>query len=339
MKVYIKSFSAFRTVASADVIADSLCVDSAEGDSSTVSVIGEFPRAYSGAWMVVRGQLFLIDRVTPQDGRTTFTLSEPIEAFSRLLQYAAPSASMSIGGWIKALLEANWINQQDPVYAMPYMAVSNLDTSVFLPPLSDDNGLFSITEYIRYVRRMADVTVRMEVQGDALAVRISKHSRTARNIIFGDGHTQLLSSAYSRSGLAKITAVQQIDTGNKDENNQPIYTTEVKDFYLAADGTVSTQIPGVRAEGGWETIFVSAKQDAAQKVAEKFAKNAASHKIEFYSDRDLAVFDPCQIKLYGEILSSYISYKGKASTDSRWLYKSGELATTATEKLRGVNNR
>ena len=39
---------------------------------------------------------------------------------------------------------------------------------------------------------------------------------------------------------------------------------------------------------------------------------------------------------YGEILRSYISYIRKSSEDSRYYYKSGELATTATEKLRGV---
>jgi hypothetical protein len=40
--------------------------------------------------------------------------------------------------------------------------------------------------------------------------------------------------------------------------------------------------------------------------------------------------------VYGELLQSYISYKRKTSEDKRYYYKSGELATTATEKLRGA---
>ena len=72
------------------------------------------------------------------------------------------------------------------------------------------------------------------------------------------------------------------------------------------------------------------------KVIQTFAKNKANHKLEFRSTLDLNVQDNCTFMVYGEPLQSYISYKRKSSEDKRFYYKSGELATTATEKLRGV---
>jgi len=72
------------------------------------------------------------------------------------------------------------------------------------------------------------------------------------------------------------------------------------------------------------------------KVIETFAKNKTNHKLEFWSTLNLNVQDNCTFYAYGEILRSYVSYKRKSSEDSRYYYKSGELATTATEKLRGV---
>jgi len=36
-------------------------------------------------------------------------------------------------------------------------------------------------------------------------------------------------------------------------------------------------------------------------------------------------------------MSSYISYIGISSDDNRFYYKSGELATTLTERLKGAN--
>ena len=66
----------------------------------------------------------------------------------------------------------------------------------------------------------------------------------------------------------------------------------------------------------------------------KFRREAASHKLEFWSELDLSVQDDCTFFVYGELLRSHISYKRKDSEDRRFYYKSGLLATTASEKLR-----
>jgi len=43
------------------------------------------------------------------------------------------------------------------------------------------------------------------------------------------------------------------------------------------------------------------------------------------------------LRLDGGLMSSYVSYIGISSADHRYYYKSGELATTLTERLKGAN--
>ena len=105
---------------------------------------------------------------------------------------------------------------------------------------------------------------------------------------------------------------------------------------LDETGEISQLIPQNRASGEWGVVHIQGDADVRTKVVEAFAKNKANHKLEFWSTRDLAVQDDCTFMVYGELLQSYISYKRKSSEDKRFYYKSGELATTATEKLRGA---
>lgn len=141
---------------------------------------------------------------------------------------------------------------------------------------------------------------------------------------------------YSASGTAKLTVLCDVDTGEKDDDGEPIVSRQRSTWYLAEDGTVSQTVPARRASGTWDTISVKKLEEVETKVIETFAKNKTNHKLEFWSTLNLNVQDNCTFYAYGEILRSYISYKRKSSEDSRYYYKSGELATTATEKLRGV---
>lgn len=325
MKLYFKSRATFRTIAAADVLSASICVDSSDGQASTATVVGEYARSYTDQWAVYDGQLFLVSKTTPQDGRTLFTLTEPIEAMSRPLLYTPPAQNISSGQFVAEQIEAEFIEQTDAVYALPYLSVSNLGTGSFIPPTVDDNGLFKLPEYIRTLRQLTGLQLRWTINIDTLTLTISKEIPTPRQIVFNDGHAQLSAAAYSRSGIAKLTVLHEQEDGS----------VQSLDYFLSKDGNVSSSIPAQRADGQWDVISVAAKQDPLLKAQETFAKNKASHKVEFFSDRDYSVFDPCQIALYGEVLTSFISYKGKTSTDNRWLYKSGELATTATEILKG----
>ena len=346
--LFIKRFSDFQTVSSLSVLSSSLCIDSAEQEGSTVTVVGnDVPRSLAGSWAIIDDRIYTISTVTPQDGRTLLALAAPGDAFSRLLPYTAP-ASGSGGAFAAAELTTNYINQPDAQYALPYMTVSNLDTTAFLPPETDSNGLYALSDYLRLLRRMRGIKPVFSVSGDTLALVLTPVAKTARNVPFNDGHSQLASVAFSDSGLAKITtrrSVARIEstdptTGKityvKDADGNTVYDIETADFYLTETGDVVTTPPARRVHGAWLTLPVAAKDDPAVKAAERFAKSSSSHKIEFWSDQELAVFDPCTFKIYGENMESYISYAGRRSTDNRWYYRSGELLLTATEKLKGL---
>lgn len=346
--LYIKQSSDFKTVAALNVLSSSLCLDSAEQEGSSVTVIGnDVPRSLAGSWAIIDEQIYTISTVTPQDGRTLLALSAPGDAFSRLLPYTAPESG-SGGAFAAAQLSTNFIRQPDAQYALPYLTVSNLDTSDFVAPDTDSNGLFALSDYFRLLRRLRGIKPVFSLSGDELQLTLTPVGKTSRVIPFNDGHSQLASVAYSDSGLAKITTRHSVariestdpETGKityaKDDEGKTIYDIETADFYLTESGSVVTSPPARRVQGAWLTLPVAAKDDPAAKAAERFAKAASSHKIEFWSDREFDVFDPCEFSIYGEIMESYISYAGTRSTDGRFYYRSGELLLTATEKLKGM---
>ncbi len=337
MDAFVKSFATYRTIRQASVISNALTIDALEAETSTVTVVGTtIGRSNTGDWLIIDGGIYRISAVKPQKDRTILTLTSPLEAFSRTLEYAAPPDGQSIGGFIADTMVANWVQCEDAVYSMPYLVVSNSDTTAFAIPELNNNGCFSLAEYCRLMRKSYRVTMRFFDGGNTLQCAVSCRPRTSRKVSFEDGRSQLQSVDYSSSGTAKLTVLQDVDTGEKDENGEPILQRNRTVWYLSEDGTASQTIPARRAAGDWGTITVSGDADVAAKVTETFAKNKANHKLEFWSALDLSVQDDCTFLVYGELLYSYISYKRKSSEDKRYYYKSGELATTASEKLRGV---
>lgn len=322
MKAYIKNFAAMRTQRVMDVIASAMCLEASTKEASTITVTDtEVGRDNAGSWLILDGSVWLIDRITPQEGRTLFQCLSPMDAFARPLVYTEPQTGATIGGWIAQMLAAHWRDQQDGVYAMPYLDIQNADTTAFVAPTLDENGLFNLTDYMRQVWQLYSVKTSFALSGNSLQVRIAKVDRPSRNVVFTDGHAQLETAAYSRSGVAKITVIQ---------------AGTATDWYLSDAGTASTEIPDRRAQGTWEVLTLSDRDIPEEKVRAAFAKNAESHKVEFWSDRQYSVYDNLTIRLNGEVLKSYVSYVGTRSTDERYLYKSGELAITAAEKLRRI---
>lgn len=338
MEAFVKSFSTYRTIGKATVITSALTVDSLEADTTTVTVVGtSIGRKNTGDWLLIDGSVYRIANVKPQTDRTMLTLSFPLDLFNRSLELSAQPQGQSIGGFILETLQTHWIECEDPAYAMPYLVVSNLDTTAFVAPELDGNGCFTLTEYCRLMRKGYRVTVKFVDVGNSLACVISKAPTTSRQISFDDGRSQLQSVDYSSSGTAKLTVLCDVDTGEKDAAGNAILERRRSVWYLSEDGTATQAVPARRASGEWKTIAVKKPEDIEKKVIETFAKNKANHKLEFWSSIDLAVHDDCSFVVYGEPLQSYISYKRKSSEDNRFYYKSGELATTATEKLRGVS--
>lgn len=337
MEAFVKSFATYRTIKKATVITSALTLDSLEKDTTTVTVVGtEIGRSNTGDWLLIDGLIFRISNVKPQKDRTLLTLLSPLDAFSRPVELLEQPEGQSIGGFIRDVLQSEWIACADPVYAMQYLTVTNLDQTAFVEPEADNNGCFALADYCRLMRKSYRITVKFVDIGNSLQCVISKAPVAYRQVDFSDGRSQLQSVDYSSSGTAKLTVLCDVDTGEKDENGEAILERQRSVWYLSADGTASQTVPARRASGEWKSISVKKPEEIEKKVIETFAKNKANHKLEFWSTRDLAVHDECTFMVYGELLQSYISYKRKSSEDDRYYYKSGELATTATEKLRGV---
>lgn len=337
MECFVKSFQTYRTIKKATVISDALVLDSLDADTTTVTVVGTvIGRSNTGDWLVIDGLIYRISGVKPQADRTLLTLVSPLDAFSRPLELQDQPAGQTVGGFLMAALNEYWVGCDDPVYAMPYLVVSNLDTTPFTVPELDNTGCFNLPDYCRLMRKSYRVTVKFVDLGSTLVCTIRKVPTTSRQVIFGDGRSQLQSVDYSSSGTAKLTVLCDVDTGEKDGNGDAILDRQRSIWYLSESGAASQTIPARRAPGEWNTISVKNPEEVESKVIETFAKNKANHKLEFWSTLELSVHDECTFLVYGELLHSYISYKRKSSGDGRYYYKSGELAVTAAEKLRGV---
>lgn len=337
MEVFVKSFATYRTIKKATAISSSLVVDSLDQETSTVTVKGtNINRSDTGNWLICDGNIYQIHNVKPESDRTLITLNSPLDAFNRPLELQAQVVGQTIGGFIAEQLRGNWGAADDPTYALPYLSVSNSDTTPLVSPDVDNGGCFKLPEYCRLMRKSYRVSVCFSDAGGTLQCTISKDPAVSRNVSFEDGRSRLQSVAYSSSGLAKLTVLHDVDTGEKDANGDKVYSRERSVWYLSESGAVSQMIPARRASGEWSTLHLKGDKNVEEEVAKTFAKNKANHKLEFRSVLDIPVQADCTFMVYGELLHSYISYKRKSSEDKRFYYKSGELATTATEKLRGV---
>lgn len=322
MECFAKTFQDWRTVKQATVLASDLVLDSLEKAASTVTVAGsEIADDCAGSWLILDCRPYLIQQIKPNRGSTALSLLCPLDAFSRKVLFREQPEAQTIGGFILDTLRTNWVACPDPIFAMPYLMVSNSDTTAFVLPELDDAGLFSLPDYCRMVRRTYGICTDFFLAAGTLVCQIGVPPAAIRQVSFDDGRSQLKSADFAAAGTAKITTLQE---------------GTVIDWYLTESGEISREIPERRAPGNWITISVASNADAAQKVAETFAKNKSGMKVEFFSELDLDVMNRCVFMINGHRLTTYISSKRRRSSDLRTLYTAGELATTATEKMKGA---
>lgn len=314
---YIKSRTDFQTAQLLRVLSYDLPYFSTKDDTGTMTVEGEITGG-EGSFLLFDGNLWVIDSLTPDRNITTIKTVNILSAFDRDLIYS--ESTQTAPERIAETLRSEYQSPTDTVYAMPYLNIVNSAAGTECTPDVED-GLWNLKSYIRKAHRLQGIRVRFEAAG-TLNVIIENQSGS-RTILFGDGHDELTSQSYSKSSTAKITTLY---------TNPDTAAQTAIDWYLDTDGNVSQTVPQNRADGEWKVMTVS-DEDPTETVTDEFAKNSKSHKIEWMSDREYDLRDTVTTKLGGKILKTYISYKGKASTDFRWVYKSGELATTLTEIL------
>lgn len=297
MKAYIKSSANFQTLQDLDVTAWDVPIASTTDESGSITAYGEYA-GYEGNFILMDGTLYLIQSVSPDNSTTVISITSVLDFFDRPVTISGSTC----GGILSNILTNDYINQTDPLYKYSYITVTNTDTTAV-----SLSGSYSFKELVSQFADSVEVTI--DGRGFNLAVSITTANRPSHVVTF-DGSEQLLSQTFSRSSVGKVTI-----SGT--------------DYYLKTDGTITTTMPASadRVQGEW----VVATSGTADKV---FAKNSESHKVEWMSFDRLGLRDSVRFRLNNAVYESTISYIGSNSTDTRYKYKSGELATTLTEKIR-----
>lgn len=322
MKAFIKSRSEFKTRLSLDSYEHELTLASIYDNVSHIKVIGEV-EALEGDFLITDDYLGVIKQAARKNGTTDISCSTATTIFARPLMYSAPSQGTTIERFVKSEIEANYKNLSDKVYAMPYIIIANPTTETkFITPEVDDKGLYNIKSYIARVRRLSNVFVAFSITGNSLVIEIEHRLTENYNIDFSETAHELVNENFSESSVAKITAV----VGRAET-----------DYYLLADGTITTA-PDLakRASGLWKVITCRVAESVVESVSDEFAKNSHSHSVEFFSDKQIPFYSKVTLRLRERVLSSYISQVIISSGDNRRFYKSGELATSFTEKQQEV---
>lgn len=340
MHAYIRSRATFRPLLQRPALDYDLVLDALDSTPSTVILPGaDLSRSLAGGFLQLAGSLFLISQVTPKEHETALTLAAMEDIFSRPRPYSAPAAGAKIGDFIKSELESGWRDETDAVYAMPYITVTTSDTTAFVAPETDAQGYYILSNYLRDVRREYGVTLGFSDSGAALQISVRKLGASQHVLAAGDGHTQLLSSSYSRTAVAKCTTVQPVDTGQVDAGGKKIFSYVSTDWYLAQNGAVSTTVPSARADGEWRVISVSEKNSAQEAAEALFAKNSETCKVELAMDVRPRPRDELRLRLpSGQLYTGVVTAVSRRKGDGRWLCRSGSLATTLTDKVRAAGS-
>lgn len=337
MEVFVKDFTTYRTIKQVTLIHSALVIDSLDSETSSLTVRGlKIDQEDTGNWLIIDSVVYQIAAVAPVDDKTELTLRHPLDAFLRPIALQTQVSNQTIGGFVSDAMQKNWIEENDPMYAIPYLVVSNLDTTAYVAPEVDEGGYFILSDYCRLMRKSCRVSVTFSDTGNQLLCTIARVPVATRNVSFADGRSLLESVTYGTSGYTKLTVLHDIKTGEKNTDGSDIYAREVTTWYLSEDGEVSQLIPSRRSKGKWGILCLKDSPNVEEKVIEEFSKNRSGHKLTFWSALNIEVNTNCTFVVHGSVLRSYISYKRKDSTSKRFYYKAGELATTVTEKIKGV---
>lgn len=322
--VYFKDIHSFATYRMANESDYSIV----EGYDETSTMCVEYTSAGQddvGSWLIWNGRLFLIANVKPADNKskTTLTLKEPQAVFDRDVYYTTSAyGALNTGAFLAKVINDEFVNQADTFYAVR-MEVSNGVTEPHIPPC-EDGEVFNLHDYIAMLRESYDIGVDLTFGGNSLLANIRYFVPGMHNVSMSDGHAILKSQEFGGSTVAKVTTIKNGVKAN---------------WFIDAEGNVSNSAPVPRLNGTWEIVPVSNNDDPAQKAREAFKGKSGAHRITFKSDRDFAVGDIINLRTNETLVRGRISSKTLESGEGWWLYKSGDLAVTLTEKLNRMDKK
>jgi len=325
MNVWLRSVRDWTHLARLPATAWELPAYSVASDAGSVTVPGEIDDC-TGDWLICDGQLFTVKSCAPKNGMTTIAVLLAEEAFSRQLRFTGTGAE-TFGAFLASALQDEYIDQTDAMYSMPYLSVSNSDTTPFEFPV-ETGQVYTLLQIIR-LAASAGVYLIWTPSVSGLAVSIAARPAAEHRLFFSGGHEQLISQTYTRSIVAKAT-VRQTQT---DRDTGEVTVLDEATYYFHSDGSYSLTPPAPRIPGEWVLIDVNEKKTLEEGAAAAFGKNTQAYKIEFYSDKVLKQNDVVLCRIGRIVARGVLTYARRSSKDNRWLYRAGNAPTTLTEKL------
>lgn len=269
-----------------------------------------FYEAVSGTKYIVTGDSSF------QDGKVYYELTD---------RYGGNGTEV-LETYIKRLIEESFINEPDPMYAMPYITVyATGETPVELSYMA--NEVFSFLDiidlaYEKQIRFTFDISV------FGITINIFPASPSHNNIFFEDGHNFLEDVTVSDEIVARVT-VRRIN--NYDDG---ISIEEERDYYWHLGGTINNDPPVPRIKGIWDIVSVDDEDiDLILAAEESMIKNDEAVKITFFSDQVFSLWDYISCPVNNEVITEAVTSCHIQLNDSRFLYTMGKLPTTLTEKF------
>lgn len=321
---YIKSRLTFKTLSAVEVSTYEVLIDS---DKTSKAVINGEHQEYAGEFIYIDPYLRLIKKAAVKNNQTTLTLHDPMQMFDRDLVFneEGPQPSTLLG-FIRAKI-AEIQADPDAQFNLPFLSIDATEGSAsFVAPVVEDDGLFNLAEYIQSARQNG-IGTEWKINPSGLQLRLFERPEKTYNIILDDGHNVLLSQAFSDATYSKLTVRQ-----SGGESDALVWTDFI--YYLTEDGEAVTEPPAVRLKGKWGTVTCRESDDPKDIAEKEFKDNAKSHKIEFYSDKQMQLYDAVNLRFPGGfIFNAKISQIKRSRDDIRTLYTCGDLPTTLEDRL------
>lgn len=306
---FVKSRATFKQTHKLTVVDYSYCINSAYENVSMFVVLGE----YSGledSFFICDEFFGVITSCTPNDGLTTIQCGKIVTIFGR--QLVLTEGESYIEDFMKRVIEDEFKNLSDSVYAMPYINVTITSHTQYSRPVND-NKIWQLEKYISRVKRLFDIYTDITVDNNTLQVTIGKKTVPTHNVDFNMSTFELISETYSSEAVSKISVV----SGGT-----------ITDYYLFEDGSYGTDpTQGTRVKGKWEF------RESADNIGYVFASNSDSHLIQFRTKKQYGFGDKVCVRSNGRVTYTYINQILKDSKDDRYLYKTGQLTETASETI------
>lgn len=361
-RLYFKERQHFKTVYDTDYMDYDIPVYANDKQSGVIHVFDPERKILDSNldlyWLCFKGHIFYVDGIDPQENDTfEVKVLPPIEAFYRTHSDVSYKTYLytNEGLLLDALFEANYRDQSDGLYGMPYLNSLANDTSEIIKPdltiqfMTNDSGLKSSGFFVMsdYAKKLVKHNTMFGFSYTNTSLIVSNFTKPSRpkTLYDGDGHTYKTSYSYNKNIIEKVDVLVM----TKNDQGSTILKPNGHYYYYLTEGVnFSSSVPQDRKFGLWErtTINEASEQqissgvtdlslayEAAQKI---FEKNTEEIKIEFYHDEYLEWGLPVRIKINNTIWTGSLSSCRISSDDNRYFYTIGDLKTTISEKLRGL---